>query len=212
MILNNDKILTCLKVEKNGFFSLRCTKFSKNPQKGAIKDMAEAYLGTYEQSLDAKNRFTIPASFKDDLPEQMNILVTMGKYPHIDFFPDESVYKSELAQRKANMSRSTPAPIIQALFNGNTDKVSFDKQGRTNAIPSRLLENAKIYRDMNGKCDLMVMGNINFISVYHKDIYNTLMSDASSIMTSRDEAMLSATYKDDENIANGNMSAFGGME
>lgn len=165
--------------------------------------MANTYFGTYEQSLDPKNRFTIPVAFKEDLPEQMKILVTMGKYPHIDFFPDEEIYKSEVATRRANMSRNTPAPIIQALFNGNTDKVVFDKQGRTNAISPRLLENASIRRDMNGKCDIMVMGNENFISVYHKSVYDLLMSDITSVMMSRDDAMLSATYKEDEMIAQG---------
>lgn len=168
--------------------------------------MAEMYFGTYEQTLDAKNRFTVPSAFKKDIPEKMCILVTLGKYPHIDFFPDNEVYQTELAGRKAAMSRSTPAPIIQALFNGNTDVVVLDKQGRTNALPLRLLDNAKIKRD------LIVMGNGSYISVYDLSVYNKLIADATKVMESRDEAMLSATYKEDEAIAEGAYLAVPGAE
>ena len=49
----------------------------------------ETFTGTYEHNLDSKNRFFVPADFKNLIKGKITIRLNLSDHPHIDCFQEE---------------------------------------------------------------------------------------------------------------------------
>ena len=102
-------------------------------------------LGTYEHTIDDKNRLTLPARFRESFAG--GIVVKRGIERCLDAYRREDwvrLVESRLAPLDP-FSKGT-RQIQRFLFAGATE-ADLDKQGRV-MIPAALLEHAKLGRDV----------------------------------------------------------------
>ncbi len=121
------------------------------------------YFGLATTSIDAKNRITIPAKFRNKLPLQPDgkaVLFVMpgADYRHLDIFDSDSG-----AQRIAELTGQGKLPSdeqrrMQRLL-GMMEQVELDKQGRV-LLPKGHVAFAKL------KGDVLVSGCGDHLQVY----------------------------------------------
>ena len=87
------------------------------------------FLGTFEHSLDGKNRVILPVKFRKDLGEEFICKFHASKYPSIQLFNAEEF---EQARQEALLRARSPIEKrnILAQFHLGTDTASCDAQGR----------------------------------------------------------------------------------
>ena len=162
--------------------------------------MLNRFIGMTNQSLDVKNRFAVPSKFRiGDYREAevLYMLVVFGKFPHIDFFFNENDLNEEIKERRSRLSPNTPPETADFMFNGCLDVLTLDKQGRSNAINSRYLRDARLNKDM------VIVGNGRYFSAYDIYVYDEFSKLATDISESRHNAYIEATYADDRRLARG---------
>jgi MraZ protein len=122
-------------------------------------------IGSYEVSLDAKGRFMLPKTYKDQLPEghKEEFVLTTGfekclkLYPKSEFLKVcESFNKYPTIDREIDKWRRS--------FNANADMLILDGAGRLN-ISKKLLEKA----DLRKNIKLISLGNV--IEVWELENY-----------------------------------------
>ena len=87
------------------------------------------FVGTFEHSLDGKNRVILPVKFRKGLGEEFICKFHASKYPSIQLFNAEQF---EQAREEALMRARTPIEKrnILAQFHLGTDTANCDAQGR----------------------------------------------------------------------------------
>ena len=99
------------------------------------------FYGQHRHGIDDKGRLIFPSKYRDDLGEFFYI--TRGLDRFLLVYPENEWKKLEEQLKSLPMSKGSE---IQRFFFNNTEKVSFDKQGRV-LIPSHLREYAELDRD-----------------------------------------------------------------
>jgi MraZ protein len=102
-------------------------------------------LGTYEHTIDDKNRLTLPAKFRESFAG--GVVVTRGVDKCLDAYRGEDwvrLVESRLAPLDP-LSQATRR--IQRHFLAGASEAELDKQGRV-IIPAHLLEHAGLSRDV----------------------------------------------------------------
>jgi MraZ protein len=104
-----------------------------------------AFHGTFEHSLDAKNRLTIPAKFRAALAGK--VFLVRGVDPCISVYP-ESTYTGLTQAALAGLNPFSPqARELKRMFYGNATDMELDSAGRVMLTPKQL-EHAGIDREV----------------------------------------------------------------
>jgi MraZ protein len=104
-----------------------------------------AFRGTYDHSLDAKNRLTLPARFRGQLGEK--VVLARGTANCVTVFTP-SDFDAYVEAALANEHPLSPrADQINRFFQANSHEVDIDAAGRV-ALPPRLLSHAAISKEV----------------------------------------------------------------
>lgn len=141
------------------------------------------FMGTYNNSIDAKNRMIVPSKHRDQLGGRCVLTKGMDKCLNI--------YSIAEWERQMDKIEELPEsdPKVRAFIRhccANAVECEFDKQGRI-VIPAELKEYAVIDKD------LVTMGAMRKIEVWSKEIWNA--PDNESKMDSEEFAESLAQYK-----------------
>lgn len=141
------------------------------------------FMGTYNNSIDAKNRMIVPSKHRDHLGGRC--VLTKGM--------DKCLYIYSMAEWEKQMDKIEALPEsdpkVRAFirhFCANAVDCEFDKQGRI-VIPAELKEYAGIDKE------LVTMGAMRKIEVWSKEVWNS--PDNENKMDSEEFAESLAQYK-----------------
>jgi MraZ protein len=114
------------------------------------------FLGQYEHTIDDKGRLTIPARYRDLLPD--GAYVTQGFDRNLIVLPP-ALYE-QLSKRISSLSLTEPsARLLRRLMFSSAEKVDVDKSGRI-LIPLFLRQNASL------ETAAMVVGSGDFFEIW----------------------------------------------
>lgn len=123
------------------------------------------FHGTFEHTLDAKNRLTVPARFRAALADGLVLVRPVDLKPcvaiwrtseYAEYCDAALTEKSPLSQARSNLER---------FFYGNSMEAELDAAGRV-MIPARLGDAVGLARD------LVVVGVGNRLEVWNADVWN----------------------------------------
>ena len=104
-----------------------------------------AFHGTFEHSLDSKNRLTIPAKFRAALAGK--VFLVRGVDPCISVYP-EATYTGLTEAALSGLNPFSPqARELKRMFYGNATDMELDSAGRVMLTPKQL-EHAGIDREV----------------------------------------------------------------
>ena len=128
-----------------------------------------AFHGTFEHSLDAKNRLTVPAKFRAALAGK--VFLVRGPDPCISLYP-EATYSALTDAALAGLNPfSTQARELKRFFYGNATDTELDSAGRVMLTP-RQLEHARIDREVviTGAGDCLELWDRSAWEAYDRDL------------------------------------------
>ena len=128
-----------------------------------------AFHGTFEHSLDAKNRLTVPARFRAALAGR--VFLVRGPDPCISLYP-EATYSALTAAALEGMNPfSTQARELKRLFHSTATDTELDSAGRVMLTP-RQLEHARIDREVviTGAGDCLELWDRSGWEAYDRDL------------------------------------------
>lgn len=133
------------------------------------------FMGTYQNTLDVKNRMIVPAKFRDEIGSKC--VLTLGIDHCLYIYPvnEWEVFIEKLSKLPTTDSK---ARRFSRNFTGNAEECEIDKQGRL-TIPQKL----KIKVDIEK--DLTTIGCTNKIEVWSREEYECVEDEQ---MTSADIA------------------------
>ena len=103
------------------------------------------FHGTFEHTLDAKNRLTVPSKFRSTLAG--SVFLVKGAEPCLSVYPAET-YDAMAQAALAQMNPlSTQKREFSRLFYANAMSLELDGAGRI-MLPSRFMEHVGISRDV----------------------------------------------------------------
>ena len=104
-----------------------------------------AFHGTFEHTLDAKNRLTIPSKFRATLSG--GVFLVRGADPCISVYPAQT-YQAITDAAVANLNPLSPqARELKRFFHANATDTELDSAGRV-MLTARHLEHAGIDREV----------------------------------------------------------------
>ncbi|MDD7511316.1 MAG: division/cell wall cluster transcriptional repressor MraZ [Peptostreptococcaceae bacterium] len=120
------------------------------------------FMGTYYNSIDAKNRFIVPSKHRDQLGGKC--VLTKGL--------DDCLYIYSMSDWEKQMEKISQLPqsdmqvrkFIRHFF-ANATECEFDKQGRI-VIPAELKEYAQITKE------LVTLGAMTKIEIWSKEVWD----------------------------------------
>jgi len=128
-----------------------------------------AFHGTFEHSLDAKNRLTVPARFRAALSGK--VFLVRGVDPCISLYPEET-YTAITQAALAGLNPFSPqARELKRMFYGNATDAELDSAGRVMLTP-RQLEHAGIDREVviTGAGDCLELWDRSAWADYDRDL------------------------------------------
>lgn len=119
------------------------------------------FMGTYQNSIDAKNRMIVPAKFREELGYK--VVLTLGIDNCIYLYPKD---KWEIFLEKlSKLPISDPAARkFSRNFTGNAEECEVDRQGRL-TIPAFLREKVNIVKE------LTTIGCMDKIEIWSRQEY-----------------------------------------
>ncbi len=140
-------------------------------------------MGSYQNSIDAKNRFIIPAKFRGELQEKC--VLTRGLDECLILYPMSTWAKQQ--ERLAELPRSDEnvRAFIRYIF-ANATECDIDRQGRV-LIPAA-------YKAMAGiDKELVTIGMQDRVELWSKEVYDN--SELGGKLTAKDLGKFSESYK-----------------
>ena len=128
-----------------------------------------AFHGTFEHSLDAKNRLTIPAKFRAALAGK--VFLVRGVDPCIALYP-EATYSALTEAALSGLNPFSPqARELKRFFHGNATDTELDSAGRVMLTP-RQLEHGGIDREVviTGAGDCLELWDRSAWESYDRDL------------------------------------------
>ena len=132
------------------------------------------FLGEYEATVDAKNRFLLPAALKKQMPEGTQMLVInrgMDDCLWMYLLDDWKAVEDRLRQVNPYDSRDNRM-VRKALIAGAV-YVEFDSAGRLN-LPKNLIDYAGLDKE------IVLAGDIDKIEIWDKSKYDKLFDSLTS--------------------------------
>jgi MraZ protein len=130
-----------------------------------------AFRGTFDYSLDAKNRLTVPAKFRAALSD--GVVVAKGVEKCVEVWtPDE--YEQHMRDAIQGLNRLSPqARKLRTYFAANAFPGELDSAGRV-MVPPKLLEHARLGKEVT------VAGAEDCLQIWDRDAwsaYNDALTD-----------------------------------
>ena len=128
-----------------------------------------AFHGTFEHTLDAKNRLTVPAKFRAALAGK--VFLVRGADPCISLYPESTYSELTEAALQGMNPFSTQARELKRMFYGNATDTELDSAGRVMLTP-RHLEHAGIDREVviTGAGDCLELWDRSAWEDYDRDL------------------------------------------
>ena len=124
-----------------------------------------AFRGTFDHTLDAKNRLTVPARYRATLAE--GVVMAMP----VDLEPCVGVWRPQEYERYTERALAQLPPLsprlaeLERFFYGSSQDVELDAAGRI-MLPSFLLEHAGLAKDV------VVVGAGDRLELWDRDRWN----------------------------------------
>jgi MraZ protein len=138
-----------------------------------------AFRGTFDYSLDAKNRLTVPAKFRATLSD--GVVLAKGVEHCVELWKP-SDYESFTAEALQGFHRLSPqGRKLRSFFAANSLDTELDSAGRV-GVPSFLLEHAGL-----GK-EVVVVGAEDCLQVWDRSTwasYNSALTDEIADITAQ---------------------------
>ncbi len=119
------------------------------------------FIGTYNNSIDAKNRMIVPAKFREELGYK--VVLTLGI--------DNCIYLYPMKEWEVFMEKLAKLPISDPKarnfarnFTGNAEECEVDRQGRI-TLPQNLREQTGMVKE------LTTIGCMNKIEIWSREEY-----------------------------------------
>ena len=128
-----------------------------------------AFHGTFEHSLDAKNRLTVPAKFRAALAGK--VFLVRGPDPCISLYPEATYSTLTTAALEGMNPFSAQARELKRLFHSTATDTELDSAGRVMLTP-RHLEHAGIDREVviTGAGDSLELWDRSAWEAYDRDL------------------------------------------
>ena len=159
------------------------------------------FVGTFEHSLDGKNRVILPVKFRKGLGEEFICKFHASKYPSIQLFNSEQF---EQAREEALMRARTPIEKrnILAQFHLGTDTASCDAQGRV-VLNQLVTQSAEIEKT----CIFVGFGD--YVEVMSPSNYKKYLASITASNVADEQALEDEQKKYREHQANGDFLSLG---
>lgn len=119
------------------------------------------FMGTYQNSIDAKNRMIVPAKFREELGYK--VVLTLGIDNCIYLYPKDKW--EEFLEKLSKLPISDPAARrFSRNFTGNAEECEVDRQGRL-TLPAFLREKVNIVKE------LTTIGCMDKIEIWSRQEY-----------------------------------------
>jgi MraZ protein len=124
-----------------------------------------SFKGTFQYTIDSKDRLNIPSKFRKLLPSEDNktFVVCRGSDGCLDVFPQHEWELREAQMRALAWTKKDNRKVLRALLL-NAAESQYDAQGRI-AIPPQLQKLANLEKDV------MIIGMLDHIELWNPDIY-----------------------------------------
>jgi MraZ protein len=139
-----------------------------------------AFHGTFEHSLDAKNRLTVPARFRAALAG--GVFLVQGSDPCIALYPATTYEAQTQAALKDLNPMSSRARELKRMFHAWATDTELDSAGRVMLTP-RLLAHAGIDREV------VVTGAGDCLELWARSAWEAYDSDLASRASDLTEAL-----------------------
>lgn len=140
------------------------------------------FIGTYNHSIDSKNRMLVPSKVKATLGEAIFVYLSLGFDGNIDMRLD-----SEFNQFVNNINNlsigSKEARNLTRLILSQTYKIEIDSASRI-LIPQNLIDKAKI------KKDIYIIGTNDRYEIWAKEVYDDFSLNQESTLSDLAEKLL----------------------
>lgn len=121
------------------------------------------FIGSYQNSIDAKFRMIIPSKYREELG--LKCIITKGIDKCLYIYPIVE-WESFAEKLKALPKADAKARNFVRHFYGNAEECEIDRQGRV-TLPSALREYGDIEKE------LMTIGNGEKIEVWSREVYES---------------------------------------
>lgn len=126
------------------------------------------FLGEYEATVDAKNRFLLPAALKKQMPEGTQMLViNRGMDDCLWMYLLDDWKEVEDRLRQVNPYDSRDNRMVRKALIAGAVYVEFDSAGRLN-LPKNLIDYAGLDKE------IVLAGDIDKIEIWDKSKYDKL--------------------------------------
>jgi MraZ protein len=121
------------------------------------------FIGSYQNSIDAKYRMIVPSKYRDELG--LKCVITKGIDKCLYVYP-VAEWESFAEKLKALPKADAKARNFVRHFYGNAEECEIDRQGRV-TLPQALRAYGNIEKE------LMTIGNGEKIEVWSRDVYES---------------------------------------
>ena len=140
-------------------------------------------LGSFQNSIDAKNRCIIPAKLRDELG--FKCVMSKGLDGCIILYPLQT-WEAQKKQLMELPYSDEAARKYRRFIVANAMEVDIDKQGRI-LIPQQWKEFAKISKD------LVTVGNLDYVEIWAQEVFDS--SEAGAKLGPEDFKDFSKSYQ-----------------
>ena len=140
-------------------------------------------MGSYQNSIDAKNRVIVPAKFRDEL--QNKCVLTRGLDECLILYPMQTWAKQQEKLAELPRSDESARAFIRYIF-ANATECDIDRQGRL-LIPADYKDMARIDKE------LVTIGMLDRVELWAKEVYDS--SENGGRLSAKDLGRFSETYK-----------------
>lgn len=126
------------------------------------------FMGSYNNSIDAKSRMIIPSKYRDELGLKCVITRGIDKCLYIYPIPEWEAFSEQLSK----LPKADPkARNFVRHFYGNAEECEIDRQGRV-TVPAALRDYGQIEKE------LVTIGNGEKIEVWSRNVWDEDMQEA----------------------------------
>ena len=140
-------------------------------------------MGSYQNSIDAKNRFIVPAKFRDDLGYKCILAKSLDKC--LVIYPMSTWEEQQKVLATLPRSDEKARAYLRYTYANATD-CDFDKQGRV-VIPEEWRSYARIEKE------LVTIGMLDRVEIWAKDVYDN--DKNGGMLSAEDLSEIGATYQ-----------------
>jgi len=139
-----------------------------------------AFRGTFDHTLDAKNRLTVPAKFRGTLSDGVVVAQSVERCLTIWLPADYEAYVDRALSQVNPMTHQYRE--LERYFNAHASETELDAAGRI-MIPPKLMEWAGLSKDV------VVIGARKWLEIWDRESWNTTSAELASNVPQLTEAL-----------------------